>query len=109
MTYRASRYDSEARQFKETVKRGIKPSGDQWRRFWRAMDQARLWQWQNHYPAPPDLADGTQWSVDVAVGSRWVLSSGNKNFPGQPSGETSDLFERYLAAVRALLGEEDFR
>jgi hypothetical protein len=109
LTYRARRFDPEANRFKETIKRGIKPSADQWGRFWRALDEARLWQWRAHYPAPPNLADGTQWSVDIDVRGRVVKSSGDKNFPGRPSGVTSELFEKYLAAVRALLGGEEFR
>src|SRR4051812_18342416 len=39
LTYRARRFDPEANQFKEMIKRGIKSSAHQWAQFWRALDE----------------------------------------------------------------------
>jgi len=111
LTYRARRYDAKAKEFKETVKQGIKPSEAQWRQFWKALEEAHTWQWQANYPAPPFIADGTQWSVELDWAGRSVKSTGNNNYPGKTSlqSPSSELFEKYLAGVKALLGGEDFR
>jgi hypothetical protein len=109
LTHRVRRYDSEAKGMRETVKEHIRPSAAQRSQFWKALEEARLWQWRPHYPPPPNLADGTQWSVDMEWAGRRIRSTGDKNFPGGSSVPPgSGLFEKYLAGVRALLSGEHF-
>ena len=83
LIYRARRnvHDEEGFRYVET-KKTIKPTAEQWRQFWKALDEAHTWQWRASYPAPPAMADGTQWSVELDWAGRRIGSSGDKNFPG---------------------------
>ena len=118
LLYRIRDIDPETHAVRETSK-VITPSASQWRRFWKAMDEVGLWRWQSEY-ANPDVADGTQWGLEVAFGGRRAKSSGSNAYPSDvatspdPSRpdaslpERSGVFEKYLSAVENLLGGKRF-
>ena len=103
----------------ETFGRGNKsdnarvcPTMEQWKEFRRELDAIGVWRWRSQY-STPGVADGTQWSLDVAYPDRTVRTQGNNNYPGAmrdpvgvPSG--SKAFTRYLKAVQRLLGGKAF-
>jgi hypothetical protein len=89
----------------------ITPTATQWRQFWRSMDEVGLWKWRAEYPNPL-VMDGCGWSLEVAVAGRSVESSGHNGYPsrgGVQLNAASEDFEKYLKAVEALLGGEEFR
>ena len=90
----------------------VRPTLDQWREFRRELDAIGVWRWRAQYETP-GVADGTQWSLDVAYPDKAVSSQGSNNYPGAkadpigvPSG--SKEFTRYLKAVQRLLGGKAF-
>ena len=103
----------------ETFGRGDKsdqarvcPTAEQWREFRRELDAIGVWRWRAQY-STSGVADGTQWSLDVAYADRTVRTQGSNNYPGAkpdpvgvPSG--SKAFTRYLKAVQRLLGGRAF-
>jgi hypothetical protein len=98
----------------------VTPTADQWRRFWRTMDQIKLWDWLAEYPNPL-VADGTHWDLDIAFGDRRIKSSGSNAYPGGTNKPpdlsrpetlapgTTRVFETYLNAVKVLVDGEPFR
>jgi hypothetical protein len=57
--------------------------------------------------------DGTQWSLEVAFADHTLKTHGDNNYPeasGKPNGkpERTKAFERYLDAVRKLIGGKAF-
>jgi hypothetical protein len=114
LSYRARRNVDDEKGFRYVeTKKTIKPTAEQWRQFWKVLDEAQAWQWSARYPAPPQMADGTQWSVEMEWDGRRIKSSGDKNFPGKPSPEApfgaTETFRKLLTGVKALLGGEDFQ
>lgn len=120
LVYHASEDDPKTHTIRERT-RVITPTADQWRRFWKAMDEVDLWNWRPRYDNPL-IADGTKWDLDVEYAGRRIASSGSNTYPGgaapgpKPSQApaagppgTSKQFEAYLSAVRELLGGEPFR
>jgi hypothetical protein len=117
--YRVSSLDPERQAIRWTSK-VITPSPSQWLQFWKAMDEVRLWQWRTEYPNPI-VCDGTQWGVEVAIGGRGAKSSGSNAYPDgrgtspppwkldPTTSLRSEMFDKYLTAVEALLGGERFR
>jgi hypothetical protein len=103
----------------ETFGRGKKsdrarvcPTIEQWNEFRRELDAIGVWRWRAQY-SNPQVADGTQWSLEVVYPDRTVKTEGSNNYPGPapdsdgvPSG--SKAFARYLKAVQRLLGEKTF-
>jgi hypothetical protein len=74
-----------------------------------------LWRWQPTYENRQVL-DGTHWGVEAAHDGRSIRSSGHMSFPGRTPAEVAGdpsehgpLFDKYLAAVRKLLGGEPFQ
>ncbi len=115
LTYRVQTYDYAASKAAETSKT-ITPTPEQWRGFWKSMDEVGLWDWRPRYD-DSRIFDGTFWSVEADHAGRSVRSQGRQLFPGQETipgpGEIrrdrGPLFEKYLAAVEKLLGGEPFR
>jgi hypothetical protein len=115
LTYRVRSIDSETNKPVESS-RTIKPSPEQWREFWRSMDDVGLWHWRPVYE-DSRVADGTHWSVEAVHGGKSIRSRGRILFPGVETLEaarklpegTGPLFEKYLAAVEKLLGGLPFR
>ena len=90
----------------------IVPTPEQWREFRAALDELRLWQWKSEY-SNQGVADGTQWSIEIAYADRSLVAQGSNNFPdaaGRPAGSPvpTKSFQRYLAAVKSLLGGREF-
>jgi hypothetical protein len=91
----------------------VHPGEAQWREFRQTLDALKVWQWRAQYQSE-GVADGTQWSLDIAYTDRALKSEGSNNYPdaaGRPSGnpQPSDAFNRYLAAVGKLMGNKTFR
>ena len=97
------------------ISQTIKPSPEQWREFWKSMDEVGLWSWKPVYE-DFHLMDGTHWSVQATHDGRSVRSRGRIYFPGQDTpdkpgeirNDSGPLFEKYLAAVRKLIGDRPF-
>jgi len=90
----------------------IRPTMEQWREFRRELDAIGVWRWRAEYSAP-GVADGTQWSLDVAYADRAVKTKGSHHYPeGNPDSfgvsSGSKAFTRYLKAVQQLLGGKAF-
>jgi hypothetical protein len=90
----------------------ITPTEAAWREFRQALDELKVWQWQNDYPRG-GVVDGTQWLFEIAYKDRALKSRGDNNYPdasGTPTGkpEFTPVFERYLAAIKKLIGGKDF-
>ncbi len=119
LVYRAETYEGpvESPKVKKTS-RVIKPTPDQWRQFWKAMDEIGLWAWKSDYDSP-GLADGTHWGVEIGRVRKTIKSRGQNNYPGavgriEPGTtvrtyEESPTFKKYRSAVEALLGGAPFR
>jgi hypothetical protein len=90
----------------------ITPTEAAWREFRQALDELKVWQWQNDYPRG-GVVDGTQWLLEIAYSDRALKSRGDNNYPdaaGKPTGkpEFTPAFNRYLDAIRKLIGGKDF-
>lgn len=88
----------------------VTPTVEQWRDFRQAMDKLAVWRWQRDYPNR-DIADGTQWRVDIVYADRAVSSEGSNNFPG-PDGKPNsapyqtEAFRAFIGAFEKLLGKK---
>ena len=90
----------------------ITPTDAAWREFRQTLDELKVWQWQNDYPRG-GVVDGTQWSFEIAYSDRALKSQGDNNYPdaaGKPTGkpEFTPVFNRYLDAIKRLIGGKDF-
>jgi hypothetical protein len=90
----------------------ITPTDSAWREFRQSLDDLKIWQWQNDYPRG-GVVDGTQWLLQIAYSDRALKSRGDNNYPdtsGKPTGkpEFTPVFERYLGAIKTLIGGRDF-
>lgn len=90
----------------------VAPTAAQWRDFRTALDELRIWDWKGQYPSQ-GAVDGTQWSIEIAYPDQSLAAQGSNNFPdaaGQPHGQPvpTKTFQRYLAAVKNLLGGREF-
>jgi hypothetical protein len=52
----------------------IQPSAKQWQNFRRTLDRLNVWCWQEEYPNPPGVCDGTNWSVEIAYTDKAIVS-----------------------------------
>ena len=96
----------------KTMSARVRPTTEQWTEFRRELDALGIWRWRAHY-TNPGVADGTQWSLDVAYPDRAIKTEGDNDYPGataNPSGvpSGSKVFARYLKAVQQLLGGRAF-
>jgi hypothetical protein len=90
----------------------ITPTDAAWREFRKTLDELKVWQWRSDYPRG-GVVDGTQWLVEIAYSDRSLKSRGDNNYPdaaGKPTGrpEVTPIFNRYLEAVKKLIGGKDF-
>jgi hypothetical protein len=90
----------------------VRPTMQQWREFRRELDSIGIWRWRAQY-LNPGVADGTQWSLDVAYPNQVIKTEGSNDYPGStpnPSGVPSEskVFTRYLEAVQRLVGGRAF-
>jgi hypothetical protein len=90
----------------------ITPTPGEWRDFRRTLDDLNVWQWRADYPSQ-GTADGTQWSLHIAYVDRTLNTHGDNSYPdasGSPNGKSAPTkpFQRYLAAIRKLIGGRSF-
>ena len=90
----------------------VRPTLEQWTEFRRELDAIKIWRWRAEY-VNLRVADGTQWSLDVAFPDRAIKTQGSNEYPGtmpDSSGvsSASEAFTRYLKAVQRLLGGRAF-
>jgi len=90
----------------------ITPTDSAWREFRKTLDELNVWQWRSDYPRG-GVVDGTQWLFEIAYSDRTLKSRGDNNYPdagGKPTGkpEITPVFNRYLEAVKKLIGGKDF-
>jgi hypothetical protein len=91
----------------------IAPTTVQWRQFRRTLNDLNVWRWRTTYPSR-GVADGTQWSLDIAYPDRALHAKGDNNFPDDTGKENREpeptkAFSRFLAAVQELLGGKTFQ
>ena len=83
-----------------------------WRKFWKRMDAAKVWQWEECYQSY--ALDGTQWRVELrrsGQAGKTLISSGNNAYPAEEAtqnNKSAPVFTIYRKAVSALLGKEAF-
>jgi hypothetical protein len=90
----------------------LTPTAAQWREFRQTLDDLKVWQWRADYPNH-GINDGTQWSLDIAFADRSLTAHGDNNYPdttGKPNGssDSTKTFNRYLAAIKKLIGGKNF-
>ena len=90
----------------------ITPTSGEWRVFRQTLDDLKVWQWRADYPSQ-GTQDGTQWSLHIAYVDHVLRTHGDNNYPdasGRPIGKSdpTELFKRYLAAIRMLIGGRSF-
>jgi hypothetical protein len=56
------------------------PTTSEWNKFQVMLNEAGIWSWEKRYE-DPNVADGTQWNVEVKWGERFKQSSGDNAFP----------------------------
>jgi hypothetical protein len=90
----------------------LTPTAAQWRDFRQTLDDLKVWQWRTDYPRQGTV-DGTQWMLDMGYADRSLTARGDNNYPdatGKPNGrpEPTEAFNRYLAAIKKLIGGKSF-
>jgi hypothetical protein len=99
----------------------LAPDSGEWRRFWRAVERAGVWEWAAEHD---DFAavDAPTWSVEITHGDRQIRTWGQNSYPREPSGpddpapdpgpaserEPSRPFRTLCSAVRRLVGGRAF-
>lgn len=73
----------------------LQPSEASWRAFWKALDEADVWNWERYYEPDYPTCGGTQWAIWVERAGRTLKASGRDAWPPH--------FGTYLAAVGLLL------
>jgi hypothetical protein len=88
----------------------ITPSADQWKKFWKTMDEVKVWKWRSRYENL-DVLDGSSWSLELEYGDEMVRSRGRNGYPSDDDvaamagpGE-SEIFKKFREAVRELVAE----
>ena len=115
-----------ARDSEATVE--VAPTPEQWRVFRKELDRLGVWKWRADY-FDPATYDGTQWRIEIEYADEKLKTSGSNLWPDQdgvprPTPEETkrwieevssgkrrtvhtgptEQFNRYVAAVEALLG-----
>ena len=107
-------YESFERGYREIEQIRLSPSVEQWRRFWRAVDELAVWGWAPRYePAgryePGTVVrDGVHWSLTLEHGGRRIESSGDSAGPGAADLDDSTSFVQFLDVLSRLLGGRAF-
>ena len=89
---------------KETL---VTPTVEAWSRFWQAVENTGVWQWQSRYFS--EVLDGTQWELELAHAGRTLRCDGSNAYPAHndPDYDESPQFMQFLAALRTLTGLEN--
>jgi hypothetical protein len=85
----------------------ICPTEEQWIRFWSTAEKCNLWSWKSHYDNL-DVLDGTQWELDIRIGTQALKSSGSNYYPGGNGTSYSKTFRLFLGAVQELIDGRRF-
>jgi len=90
----------------------LTPTLHQWQEFRKSIDELNIWQWRADYPSQ-GIQDGTQWSLEIAYPDHALETHGDNNYPdasGKPNGkpDSTKTFDRYLAAIKKLIGGRSF-
>ncbi len=107
-------YESFGPDFRGCEQLLLAPSGAQWQRFWRSMDELEVWQWGNRYDPgtrfEPQavVRTGVHWSLELAHDGHKASSSGDGAGPGSVDLDESVPFAAFLEAVTRLLGGQRF-
>jgi hypothetical protein len=105
-------YTSSERGQRHQKQTTLTPTAAQWREFRQTLDDLKVWQWRADYPRQGTV-DGTQWMLDIAYADRSLTAHGDNNYPdatGKPNGrpDSREAFNRYLAAIKKLIGGKSF-
>ena len=105
-------YTSSERGLRNQKHATLTPTAAQWRDFRQTLDDLKIWRWRADYPRQGTV-DGTQWMLDIAYADHALTARGDNNYPdaaGKPNGrpETIEAFNRYLAAIKKLIGGKSF-
>lgn len=120
IVYRSGHYGPDGK----LVEEHVRPTPKQWAEFWRVMEEVQLEKWSESYICPYVMC-GYQWSVHIEKDGRIFESRGSNSYPSDedPSKGThsestgkapsrilkqSRLFQRFLGAVSALVGNLPF-
>jgi hypothetical protein len=101
---------------REEEKHSVKPSPEDWAKFWDRLDELGFWSWGGSYQPRGIILDGTSWSVEICAGERSVEAHGCNAYPPssprakrpREAGESGSRFSEYCEAVSELLGGRDF-
>lgn len=102
-------YTVHGHRYIEPVERTVTPTATQWGAFRRALDAIGVWEWAAEYPHSRVL-DGAHWALQIVYSDRAIDTHGSNDYPGTATeaGRCSPEFERYIEAVRRLLGGREF-
>lgn len=85
----------------------VVPTAEEWRGFWRAVDQGGVRRWRGSYEAP-EIADGAGWGLRLTDEGLRVRSQGSNAYPNRwgipQKGEQTADFRAFLAALEELTG-----
>ncbi|HYD52186.1 MAG TPA: hypothetical protein VEA99_06150 [Gemmatimonadaceae bacterium] len=83
---------------------GSIPSDEQWRAFWRSLDEAGVTRWRREYMAE-GIADGMGWHLRIRVNGRTIESQGSNAYPDRQGREhEGDTTAEWNAMANAMLG-----
>jgi hypothetical protein len=71
------------------------------------IDTCDLWNWEIRYDNK-DICDGTQWHIDIQMGTRAITSYGSNAYPGESVDDYSPAFRLFVQAMRKLLDGRSF-
>ena len=82
-----------------------KPAKNRWRAFWRSIEKAGVWNWDADY-LTPGVTDGADWSLEMRLDKRTVISSGSNGYAGGdgPNYSRNSSFAKFLCALTRLTG-----
>jgi hypothetical protein len=83
-------------------------SNESWKSFWSAVEKANVWNWAAEYMNDMVL-DGTQWSLEIKYGGKYIRCEGSNAFPGHDDGPAFDPeceFGKFYNAVEKLMGRQ---
>jgi hypothetical protein len=106
-------YTEFAEQYVPLAAKIFRPSAKQWHALEQALDEIDVWRWKKEY-LNPKVRDGTSWEFECEWGPRKVRTGGSNAFPADDDPrklaleKESKRFDRFLAAISRLLGDEPF-
>ncbi len=71
-----------------------RPADEDWQKFWKKTVSLKIWLWEKEY-LDKSTSDGSNWSVNIEIGSLKLKSYGSNKKP--------ENFSEFLDALRELL------